>query len=162
MAVMAYRIAWATPDDVTTLVPLMYALYAHDVPDAPRPEAQTVRTHLERLLEPSTPHQLAIAWGPDGTALGLAAVAMFVSISDPRPVRWHQMELKELFVLETCRSDGIGQVLMAWVEARAREQGACRIDWHVKSDNDRGIAFYERFGARIVPNRSSMRKRLEE
>ena len=155
-----YTLSWARPDDAERLVGLMQALTAHDIPDAAAPTEETMRGHLSLLLAETTPHRLAIAWDADGNACGLAAVAIFVSISDPRPEHRRQMELKELFVLEAHRGGGLGQALMEWVEAQARAVGAGRMDWHVKRDNDRGIAFYNRFGATIVESRLSMRKRL--
>jgi GNAT superfamily N-acetyltransferase len=138
----------------------MRALYAHDMPDAPRPDDDTVLEHLDLLLDQSTPHRLAVAWIEARKPVGLAAVAHFVSVSDPRPARWRQMELKELFVLPEQRSAGIGNALMAWIEREARTAGACRIDWHVKRENLRGIRFYERFGAAVVSERLSMRRPL--
>jgi len=155
-----FNIAWANKGDATKLVPLLTALYKHDVPEAPEPTRDVVERHLALLLEPETPHRLAIVWTEESVAVGLAAVARFISISDPRPERWSQMELKELFVLPEYRSGGLGQALMNWIEAKAGTEGACRIDWHVKRDNERGIAFYERFGASVVENRLSMRKSL--
>ena len=154
------RIDWAQPDDMAPLAPLWRTLSAHDVPDAPQPDDATLGRHLALLLAPDTPHQLAIAWNADGVAIGLAAVAIFISVSDPRPERWRQMELKELFVLPKYRSFGVGAALMDWVASQAESEGACRVDWHVKRDNVRGIAFYERHGAEIVENRLSMRKPL--
>ena len=139
---------------------MMLELYAHDVPEAAVPSRETVRKHLDLLLDCETPHRLAIAWGADRQPRGLAAVALFVSVSDPRPDRWRQMELKELFVMPDHRDAGIGVALVAWIEAQAQAKGVCRIDWHVKSDNHRGIAFYERFGGQIIINRLSMRKPL--
>ncbi len=154
----SFQFAWAKKDDATSLVPLLTELYKHDVPEAPEPARDVVDRHVALLLEPETPHKLAIVWSENARAVGLAAVARFVSISDPRPDRWTQMELKELFVLPDYRSAGIGQALMTWIEAEAVAAGACRIDWHVKKDNARGIAFYERLGAMVVENRMSMRK----
>ncbi len=46
---------------------------------------------------------------------------------------------------------------MARVRDHALAVGACRIDWHVKRDNHRGIAFYQGLGAKVVENRLSMR-----
>lgn len=157
----SFYVTWAHHDDAGLLLPLLLSLYAHDMPEAPAPTPDVAARHVSRLLEPDTPHKLAIAWSQDGQAVGLAAVARFVSVSDPRPDRWTQVELKELFVLPEYRSAGAGQLLMDWVESAARAMGACRIDWHVKKDNSRGIAFYERFGAAVVENRLSMRKTLE-
>ncbi|MCV6585420.1 MAG: GNAT family N-acetyltransferase [Marinibacterium sp.] len=127
--------------------------------DAPVPSDAAVHGHLSALLAPATPHRLAIAWDGD-VPVGLAAVAVFTSVSDPRPARRYQMELKELFVLADRRGARIGQALLDWVEAKARAAGACRMDWNVKSDNARGIAFYQRHGAQVVDTRLSMRKVL--
>ncbi|MEL6264975.1 MAG: GNAT family N-acetyltransferase [Pseudomonadota bacterium] len=154
------HISWATQDDAAALAPLLRVLYRHDVPEAPVPTDADVSAHIARLMDPATPHRLAIAWDDRGAAVGLAAVALFFSVSDPRPERQVQMELKELFVLAGYRSAGLGTALMAWIEAEAVAAGACRIDWHVKRDNDRAIAFYRRGGADILQERRSMRKPL--
>lgn len=70
------------------------------------------------------------------------------------------MDLKELFVMPDARGQGVGEALMAWIEAQAEAANACRIDWHVRRDNLKGIAFYQRLGGAIVEGRSSMRKPL--
>ena len=142
------------------MLPLMRALYAHEAPEAAAPGEARLLAHLNLLLDPATPHRLAVAWNEARQPLGLAAVAHFVSVSDPRPARWRQMELKELFVMPDHRSAGIGKALMAWVEREARAAGACRVDWHVKRENLRGIRFYQRLGAAVVSGRLSMRKLL--
>jgi ribosomal protein S18 acetylase RimI-like enzyme len=142
------------------LVPLLAALHAHEAPGVPERPREAVLAHAAQLLDPATPHRLAVAWAPDGTAVGLAAVAVFVSVSDPRPTHRKQMELKELFVLPEHRQSTIGSGLMAWIEKAARAAGACRIDWHVRRDNQRGLAFYRRHGAIVVESRASMRKSL--
>lgn len=147
-------------EDSEALVPLLCALYRHDVPEADEPALDDVKAHIALLTDPATPHRLAIAWGSETVAVGLAAVATFVSVRDPRPDRWRQAELKELFVLPEFRGKGIGAALLDWVEQRAIASDACRLDWHVKSNNDRGIAFYQSRGAAVVSDRLSMRKRL--
>ncbi len=70
------------------------------------------------------------------------------------------MELKELFVLPEYRSLGVGRTLVEWIETSATEQNVCRIDWHVRAENERGIRFYKSLGARTVEDRFSMRKTL--
>jgi GNAT superfamily N-acetyltransferase len=155
------RIAWATEADAAALVPLLRALHLHDVAGAAPPDDAMLAAHAARLINPATPHRLAIAWSHAGRAVGLAAAGLFVSVSDPRPDHAGQMELKELFVLADVRGQGVGEQLMAWVEVQARAAGVARIDWHVKRDNQRGIAFYERLGGRIVEDRLSMRKSLK-
>lgn len=160
MSSVGVRIAWATAADAAALVPLLRALHLHDVAGASSPDEAMLAAHAARLLEPATPHRLAIAWADDGRPVGLAAVGRLLSISDPRPDHAGQMELKELFVLAEARGEGVGEQLMAWVEGEARAAGIARIDWHVKRDNQRGIAFYERLGGHIVEGRLSMRKSL--
>ena len=157
-----FSISWASKEDAELLPPLFSMLYKHDVPEAPEPPNDVAKAHIAQLLDPGTPHKLAIAWREDRTAVGLAAVAIFVSISDPRPDRWKQMELKELFILPEYRGARVGAALLDWVEQQAMAAGACRIDWHVKKENHRGISFYQRNGAHIVDNRLSMRKPLHQ
>ena len=154
------HIALAQPSDITALEPLFQALYAHETPNAATPDAGTCARHIQRLLDDQTPHDMIIAWGTDRRALGLAAIARVTSISDPRSDHWTQIDLKELFVLPGARGQNIGRALMEWVQSYAKQHGACRIDWHVKSDNADGIRFYERFGAKIHDGRLSMRKTL--
>ncbi len=155
------RIDWAEREEIDQLVPLLTALYVHEAPSRIPVTTADAKRHAERLLAPETPHRLAIAWSDDSKAIGLAAAAQFVSISNPQPEVQVQMELKELFVLPAYRSHGVGDALIHWLEAEARAAGVCRIDWHVKESNTRGIAFYERFGGRVVSDRLSMRKTLQ-
>lgn len=160
MTQVPVQVSWASPADLDRLRPLWRALYAHDVPEANVPSEDVITQHLTRLLGADTAHRLAIAWNTKNQAIGLAAVGLFASISDPRPEHWVQVELKELFVLPQERSAGVGDALLDWVEAWARSVGACRMDWHVKRDNSRGILFYERRGGAVVQTRLSMRKTL--
>jgi len=155
------KITWMSNHDINAVIPLLSALYQHDTPDAPLPEHTTIATHAAHLLKPSTPHKLAIGWTPQGTAIGLAAVGFFISVSDPRPANWQQVELKELFVLPEYRDAGVGAALLNWVEIQATEKGACRMDWHVKADNTRAISFYEKHGGTLLENRLSMRLSIE-
>jgi GNAT superfamily N-acetyltransferase len=65
--------------------------------------------------------------------------------------------LKELYVRSSARGLGAGTALMSWVARYAAEHGCSRIDWPVKASNVRGIAFYERLGAKQVADRLSYR-----
>jgi GNAT superfamily N-acetyltransferase len=152
------KIAWATANDAEAITPLLAALHLHDTAEVQLPGAEALLRHARLLTDSSTPHRLAIAWNDDGSAIGLAAVGRFVSVSDLRPQNVLQFELKELFVLPQARGRGTGAALLAWIEQLAREEGVCRIDWHVKRHNGRGIEFYRRFGGSIMEDRLSMRK----
>ncbi len=154
------RIAWAEEHDIAAIIPLLQALYAHDRTDARPPSIETTAEHAAQLIAAATPHRLAIAFNTVGDAVGLAAVGIFTSVTETDPARRKQMELKELFVAPPNRGKGIGEALIAWVEAQAVAAGVHRLDWHVRPDNDRGIAFYRRLDGKVVRNRLSMRKYL--
>jgi GNAT superfamily N-acetyltransferase len=57
--------------------------------------------------------------------------------------------IKELYVLETHRSKGVGELLMKAVAREAVEAGCGLIKWWVAKWNHRSIQFYERLGAKI-------------
>ena len=154
----SWNICWAEQHHGEALIPLLRALHEHDVADSAAVDDVELAAHVERLLNPSNPHRLVLVLDDHEQAIGLAAVATFISISELRQDRCKQMELKELFVAPDHRGSGIGEALMAWVENEANINGASRLDWHVKRDNHRGIAFYRRFGATVVEDRLSMRK----
>ena len=71
-----------------------------------------------------------------------------------------QCQLKELYVSDTERNNGVGYELMSWVEMYAEERGCCRIDWPVKLANLRGQNFYQKFGGKPVEDRLSYRLSL--
>jgi GNAT superfamily N-acetyltransferase len=60
--------------------------------------------------------------------------------------------VKELYVAEGHRSEGIGELLMKAVAREAAETNCGVIKWYVAKWNERGIGFYERLGARIDPD----------
>ncbi len=62
-----------------------------------------------------------------------------------RPGIW----LDDLFVRHEHRSRGIGLLLIRELSRIASERGCARIEWSVATSNVRGIAFYERIGARL-------------
>ena len=135
----------------------MLELYNDDPSPGQVPTPQSAAEHIAEILAPTTPHRLALAF-KEATPIGLAAVGFFLSINEAQKDRRRQMELKELFVMPTYRSAGVGKTLMDWVEKQAARRGVHRIDWHVKSGNARGIAFYKHLGGEIVDDRLSMRK----
>ncbi|HET9418149.1 MAG TPA: GNAT family N-acetyltransferase [Chthoniobacterales bacterium] len=57
--------------------------------------------------------------------------------------------IKELYVMEAKRSQGVGELLMKATAQEAIRAGCGMIKWWVAKWNERGIAFYERLGAQI-------------
>ena len=56
------------------------------------------------------------------------------------------IELKQLYLLRQAHGTGLGQQLMDWVRAEARQRGAGRIGLSVWENNHRAQAFYRRYG----------------
>lgn len=151
------QIELLTPPHHESLIDLMLEMRTHygETPEVPR---EMVRTHLlGRLLAADTPLRLAVALQPAQGVVGLAAFQLLPSLVDPRPVHGMQCQLKELYVRHAQRGQGMGSALMRWLARHAVAQGCGRMDWHVRSWNDAGIAFYRRLGAEPVADRQSFR-----
>ena len=81
----------------------------------------------------------------DGQAIGLATYFPTFSTYLAKPGIW----LDDLYVREGYRSRGVGKALLAALARTAKGLNCGRIEWTVASNNDRGIAFYQRHGATI-------------
>ncbi|MEL6647553.1 MAG: GNAT family N-acetyltransferase [Pseudomonadota bacterium] len=55
--------------------------------------------------------------------------------------------MKELFVREEARGQGVGRALMAGLVHIAEDEGCCRFDWQTDMDNPDAQAFYARLEA---------------
>ncbi|MFZ5895294.1 MAG: GNAT family N-acetyltransferase [Myxococcota bacterium] len=60
--------------------------------------------------------------------------------------------LEDLFVLEQFRKFGIGKALISAVRDIALSRSCGRFEWSVLDWNENAIAFYERFGAKVLPD----------
>lgn len=151
------RVDLATPAQTESLVDLLCEVNRYYNPAAPAGR-DIVRNHVhENLMSAVAPHRLVVATRPDGTVAGLAAVAFVHSFVDPEVERRKHCQLKELFVSERERGQGVGRALVEWIARYALDNGCFRIDWPVKASNARGIRFYERLGATRVKDRLSYR-----
>ncbi|MEM1145569.1 MAG: GNAT family N-acetyltransferase [Pseudomonadota bacterium] len=152
-----FSVGFVKPDQHESLVVLLCELFSYyNKPADVSPEV--VEAHLHnRLLAEDSPLRMVVAAGCHGDVVGMAAISLTYSVVIPTPDGFKQCQLKELYVREGQRRRGAGYALMKWVAHFACDQGCCRIDWPVKSDNDKGISFYQRLGALRVPNRASYR-----
>ncbi len=57
--------------------------------------------------------------------------------------------MDDLFVLAAERGRGIGRDLLRHLACEAVNRGCCKLEWSLQTSNTRGIAFYEREGARV-------------
>ncbi|MBL9031715.1 MAG: GNAT family N-acetyltransferase [Phycisphaerae bacterium] len=75
--------------------------------------------------------------------VGYAWFYILVPTFTARPVLY----LEDLFVDAAARGRGLGGRFMAWLAAEAIERGCVGVEWTVREDNPRAIAFYESLGA---------------
>ena len=83
----------------------------------------------------------AMAWRGD-EAIGLINCFTGFSTFAAKPL----LNVHDIIVRQDERGRGIGQSLLAWAEARAREIGACKLTLEVLSRNERAMASYRRAG----------------
>lgn len=77
----------------------------------------------------------------------IAGMALFY----PRYSTWKGAcyYLEDLYVLPQYRGQGWGTALLQAVAQKAREAGACRLDWQVLDWNSSAVKLYEKLGAQI-------------
>jgi GNAT superfamily N-acetyltransferase len=146
-----------SPPQHESLVDLLCELHAFYNEGSTVDRAMVRSYLLEDLLSQASGLQLLVAYDETQHVLGFAAISLTYSLVEPAPDRRRHCWLKELYVREPHRSQGVGEALMAWVARYAVENACCRIDWPVKAANTRGIAFYERLGAKLVEDRLAYR-----
>lgn len=61
--------------------------------------------------------------------------------------------LKELYVVESHRGQGVGALIMQSVFDVASKYGCSRVEWHADSDNPIAIRFYEKLGFQSDPSK---------
>ena len=151
------RVAFAETENTESLVDLLHELHRY-YNNTSTVQRTTVREHvLGNLLTAESPIRLVVAANSAGNVIGFAAVVFLHSLVKPEPEKCAQCLIKELFVSETQRSQGVGHALMAWVARYAAAKGCSRVDWNLKVINSHGIAFYERLGAERIGDRLSYR-----
>ena len=151
------RVELVSQPQYESLVDLLRELHTYYNAGSSVPH-EVVRSYLvEHLLAADSPLRLVVAFQDDGQVIGFAAISLTYSLVEPTPEKRRHCWLKELYVLSSKRSLGVGRALMSWVARYAVENGCWRIDWPVKATNVRGIAFYESLGAERVADRLSYR-----
>ena len=150
-------IAFVVEDQHDALIDLMHEMCIFYSEETPVSHADVRSNLLDNLLAPDSAVRLVVAADDQGELLGLAAIALFHSLVDPAPQRRGQLLLKELYVREKRRGQGIGKALMAFVARHALERGCARMDWNVSAHNRQGLGFYRSLGAMHVAGRLSYR-----
>ena len=93
----------------------------------------------------------------DGEAAGMALVA-----SIPASLRLgHSWQLRDLYVADRHRRQGIGRALLAHVRDAAAAEGALRVSLTTETDNIEALTLYRHFGFERVDGYTSMSLKTE-
>jgi GNAT superfamily N-acetyltransferase len=84
----------------------------------------------------------------NGTSVGFALYFYNYSTFLARP----GIYLEDLFVLPEHRGKGAGKALLVRLAQIAREQNCGRLEWSVLDWNQPAIEFYQRIGAKVLPD----------
>jgi GNAT superfamily N-acetyltransferase len=139
---MAVDVRWATTDDAGALAIVLCEIAAH-YRKAPLDHGQATATVLQWLRDesPAYPH-FALAFA-GGAVAGLASVA----IAHPGVDLQRLMFMKDLFVLDSARNQGVGRALIGFLASQCLDKGIGRIDFTTEDWNEGALRFYDRLGA---------------
>ncbi len=142
---VAYR--QATLDDAAALAELGEATFIDTFGHLYKPEdlAIFLQTHsvenwANELADPAFEVMLA---EDGGRAIGYAKLGPPHLPFEPRG---EAAELRQLYVIEGYKGQGVAGALIDWVIERARAQGADHLYLSVFTENHRARRFYERYG----------------
>jgi ribosomal protein S18 acetylase RimI-like enzyme len=142
------RIAFFTQDQVETVVDLLHEMSGHYNDGLASDRSKIQQNLIENILGPQSGVRLLLAL--DGQrAVGLASIAILYPAMRERA----QLHLKELYVVASHRSQGIGTSLLRHVAEYALATNCMRLDWTVEHSNERALAFYKRLGAKPAPEK---------
>jgi GNAT superfamily N-acetyltransferase len=134
----------AEPDDVALIYSMIVELaeYERD----PESVVGTPELLAEALFGP-TPAAEALIAELDGSVAGFALFHGTFSTWECRPGLW----LEDLYVRPQGRRAGVGAALLETLAAIAVERGCARVEWAALDWNTLALGFYERQGARALP-----------
>ncbi|PSF38980.1 GNAT family N-acetyltransferase [Aphanothece hegewaldii CCALA 016] len=140
----SFSIRNATPDDVPQLFELIKALAEYE--KLSHLVTGTTKALQEHLFG-EHPYIEAIIAECENKTVGFALFFWNYSTFLTQP----GIYLEDIFVLPEYRRLGIGKALLTRVATLAAERKAGRLEWSVLDWNESAIAFYQRFGATVLP-----------
>lgn len=135
---------WSSQADRAAIVMLLDD-YARDPMGGEVGLTDFVKQNLPTTLAATPGAFSVIAWHTDNQGEKPVALAnCFTTLSTfaCKPL----INIHDLAVVKGCRSKGLGQAMLAFVENHARALGCCKITLEVLSGNERARRSYERFG----------------
>ena len=139
-AVLVRSLDFAAPSHVAAWLDLLDH-YASDPMGGGRGLTPYARGHLAEALAGLPAFHGALAWY-DSEAVGLINCFAGFSTFAARPL----LNIHDIVVCRDLRGRGIGQALLDWAEARARQLGCCKLTLEVLSYNAKALLAYERAG----------------
>ena len=140
------QIRKAVEADIPNLLPLMRELAVFENYD--KAFAITEEILREQGFRRSPPDFHCLVAEENNQLIGLAVYYFVPFTYRAKP----NVILKELYVADGHRSEGVGKLLMKALAQEAERIGCGMIKWWVAKWNERGIEFYERLGAKIDPD----------
>jgi GNAT superfamily N-acetyltransferase len=141
---MLIRIRRAVPADVPALLELMRRLAEFERYDADF--AVTAETLLAQGFEREPPDFHALVADDSDSAGTLSGMLVYYIIPFTFRAR-PTLYIKELYVAESGRGQGIGEALMRAAAGEALALGCATIKWQVADWNTKARVFYEKLGA---------------
>jgi GNAT superfamily N-acetyltransferase len=141
----------AIADDVPAILALIRELATYE--REPESSVEATEDHLHAALFAEQPAVWAHVAELDGQVVGTAI--WFVTFST-----WtgrHGMHLEDFVVSEAARGTGLGVALFEELRRICVERGYPRLEWRVLDWNVEAERFYERRGARRIPEWVSWR-----
>jgi GNAT superfamily N-acetyltransferase len=137
----------ASPGDAPAIAALLEEMDRFYGATEPEPLDQRVRQINEAVFARPPAAYALLAWD-GGQLAGIAAYSfLWPAIGLTR-----SLYLKELYVADLYRRQGVGRLLMNALLEVAGKHGCSRVEWTTDTDNARAQAFYEELG---VPVQSS-------
>ena len=138
-----FKIRHAVEADVPKLLPLMRELAVFEKYD--KEFFITEEVLREQGFRRSPPDFRCLVVEENGQLIGFLVYYFVPYTYRAKP----NLIIKELYVIESHRSRGVGELLMKAIATEAIRAKCGMIKWWVAKWNERGIKFYERLGAKI-------------
>ena len=139
---MTLAVGWARETDAEDLAHLLVEMDRHYRQPPLDPE-RALQAAVEWLARETSGNRHFALARQNGEVAGLASVA----IAYPGGNLSRLMFLKDLFVLDAFRGNGIGHALMRFLAGYCREEGIGRIDLTTERWNEGALRLYHQLGA---------------
>ncbi|WP_436760438.1 N-acetyltransferase family protein [Streptosporangium sp. V21-05] len=141
---MTLTIEQARPEDATLISELIEEIEIHYGVSDISPEEERVR-QIETLLFGEFPVAWVLLARDEDQVVGMASYSFLW----PAAGASHSLFLKELFVRESARRQGVARFLMERVRQIATKSGCSRVEWQTERGNTDARRFYEAIGVPI-------------